>query len=328
MFTVFSTKLVRRLKPHGQSQGGFTLLELLVAILIGGIIVSSLLFLVVEMLTVNTREEKLTQTQQSMRRAIDYITRDLSESVFVYSDFTSSYNLMAQLDDEPAGATPVLAFWRLDPISDDNIDDLTTYCNNQTAGSTAKDECETLLVRQSTYTLVVYFLQNNAAGDIWEGPSRIIRYELPAYSSIATNALTPTAGYADPTDLVPGTTPPEFNSFANWRKAAGGASTSGNSNVLTDFVGTVTTANTTACPTLAATGVTYARTPTASDSFYVCVAQPDGVNSEDLNKSVIVYLQGDALSDSNVIDGFSNSSNLPKLESQVLIRGVIQNDPT
>lgn len=330
MTTALTNRLFRRLRRvRYLTQQGFTLLELLVAVLIGSIITSALLFLVIEMLQVNNREESLTQTQQNMRRAIDFMTRDLGEAVFVYSNFTGggTYDLLAQLDDEPTG-TPVLAFWRLDPLSDDDVNDLNTFCPAQTGA--VQEECEALLVRQATYTLVVYFHETNAANDIWEGASRIIRYQLPAYSVISTTALTRNPGYADPTLPVPGVTPTTFNSFGNWQKAADGVNTDGNSSVLTDYVNVVDTAATTACPTLpAGASASYVRTPTDDDSFYACVTQPNNqTNSQEVNKSVILYLQGNASRrDPNRVIGVSESSSLPKLESQVLIRGVIQNRP-
>lgn len=306
-------------------QAGFTLLELLVAIFISGIVVSGLLFLVIELLSVEKREESLTQTQQSMRRAIDYITRDVSEAVFVYSDLAG---IVGQLDDAPAG-TPVLAFWRLDPLTFDEVDDLNTFCAGKTGN--IKSRCDTLLVRQNTYTLVVYFQQDNAADDIWEGQTRIVRYELPNYETISSSALTPRDGYADPTLLVPNVTPDTFNSFANWQKAAG-ETTDGISAVLTDFVDVENTdvAEAVACPPVVDPTVSdYARIPDASNSFYVCVAQPDAIaNDQSSNKSLIVYVQGNASKGgANEVVGFSESSSLPKLESEVLIRGVIQTNP-
>ena len=332
MPTALAHKLFRRLgRVHRLTQQGFTLLELLVAVLIGSIITSALLFLVVEMLQVNNREESLTQTQQNMRRAIDFMTRDLSEAVFVYSEFTSgsSYDLLAQLDGEPAG-TPVLAFWRLDPLSDAEVTALNTFCDAQTGD--AADECETLLVRQATYTLVVYFHQENAANDIWEGQSRIIRYQLPAYQEISTTALTRNQGYADPTLPIPGTSPAEFNSFGNWQKGNAGSNASSSSEyVFTDYVNIVDTTATTACPTLPAdANASYVRIPANDDSFYTCITQADGggANNQNVNKSVILYLQGNASRrDPDRVIGISEASSLPRLESQVLIRGTIQNQP-
>lgn len=303
-------------------QQGFTLLELLVAILIGGIITSGLLFLVVELMAVNNREESLTQTQQDMRRAIDYITRDLSEAVFVYGDLT---DILPELDDIASGdlngATPVLGFWRLDPLTDDEVKAVDTYCAAQTDGTPEKSECETLLVRQSYYTLVVYLQKtNDDPSDIWDGPSRILRYELSKYQKISSSTLDERSGYADPTlPLSDGS----FNTFETWKAAS--AATDGNADVLTDFVDQIDTNQVTACPTS-----DYVRIPDKSDSFYVCVATPSSDNNDQsVNKSVIVYLQGNASkNDPNRLIGLTEASSLPKLESEVLIRGVIQDDPT
>ncbi|MDB9527759.1 prepilin-type N-terminal cleavage/methylation domain-containing protein [Oscillatoria sp. CS-180] len=324
MTPTLSTKFkYRLLAARRWSQQGFTLLELLIAVFIGSIITSGLLFLVIELMTVNSREESLTQTQQDMRRAIDFVSRDVGEAVFVYSDLT---DVLSELDDddvgELVGATPVLGFWRLDPLTDDQVDDVTSYCNSQSDGTPEKDECSTLLVRQNYYTLVIYFQQDNDGTDIWEGPSRVIRYELPKYQSITSSALTQRDGYADPTLSLP--TGNGFNSFADWTAAS--SSTDGITAVLTDFVDEVPD-QTTACPT-----ANYARTPADTDSFYVCVSRPSGTPGNDPsdNKSVIVYLQGNASKnpdDPDRVVGLSEASSLPKLESQVLIRGVIQDDP-
>lgn len=323
------------LRRHRPSEGGFTLLELLVAILIGGIITSGLLFLVIELLTVNTREESLTETQQNMKRAINYIGRDLSEAVFVYSDLTAlraslddtPYSLMDQLDDEPSG-TPVLAFWRLDPLTNDEIALLApaTQAERETLAQCDTDECnqrKRILARQTYYTLVVYFYQDNEAGDIWEGPARIVRYELPNFKNISSTNLDDeaTAGYADPT-LTLVDDDDSFNSFVAWQKGTG--NTNGNSHVLTDFINVRNPASSPDCP------AGFTRSPAAGDVFYACITQPGaGLNVAGVNKSVLLYLQGNA-SKGNPGDvvGVNAASSLPTLESEVLIRGIIQNDPS
>jgi prepilin-type N-terminal cleavage/methylation domain-containing protein len=310
------------LKANKHRRKGFTLIELLVAIIIGSLIVSALLFLVTELNRMNGREELLTQTQQSMRRAIDYIESDLSEAVYVYS--TPPAALISQLDDAPAAAeaTPILAFWRLDPVDTTGLD-----CSSFTANSAEEAECTTLEVRQSAYTLVVYFQSNdNADNEIWEGRTRIMRYQLPKYTATGVTTLTQRDGYQDPSL--------EDTDFANWTKDPG-ETTDGDLQVLTDFVAAVNT-NAPACPDLDGDNSTteYERTPAASDSFYVCARSGD-VDAEvagfeqlnaRTNQSVILYLTGDASrGDNDVLTSASNdASRLPTLESEVLIRGVIE----
>lgn len=301
------------LKANRHRRQGFTLIELLVSIIVGSIIVSALLFLVTELNRFNGREELLTQTQQDMRRALDFISSDVSEAVFVYTDPSA---IATQLTDDPMdtianGAIPILAFWRLDPV---NTAGLPADCST----TSNEAECTTLKVRQSAYTLVVYFQTNdNTDSPIWEGDSRIIRYQLPKYSNVAT--LASRAGYEDPSL--------ENTTFASW--ARNGASTDGESQTLTDFV-SLPDSGTTACP-----AGDFVRTPATSDSFYVCVRSGEAASSaegfdEELlnrtNQSVFIALRGNAARANNdVLVGQSGEAGrLPTLESEVLIRGVIE----
>lgn len=304
-------------------QQGFTLLELLVAILIGGIISSGLLFLVVELLKVDTREETLSQVQQDMRRALDYINSDLSEAVFVYLD---PETVTAQLSDLPADSEPILAFWRLDPLDADDINsinDCDTYGDQE-------DECATLKVRQAYYTLVVYLQEpNNDPDGIWEGPSRIIRYSLPKYTGNIAN-LEQRDGYADPTLPIPGSSPQRFNSFDEWESSG---ATEGETPVLVDYVNAPNDADNTCDVDKDGNPDpdTLSRPfPATSDSFYACVRTgtitvgPDDETSQ-TNQSIIVYLQGNAEADSGAVNAsVSENSRFPRLESEVFVRGVLE----
>jgi prepilin-type N-terminal cleavage/methylation domain-containing protein len=305
------------LKLSRNSLKGFTLLELLIAIAIGSAIMSTLLYLVVELAQANRREEVLTQTQQDMQRAIDYITRDAREAVYVYStpaaltgNPTPDTPLVDRLTNLPAG-TPILAFWRLDPVDTSEI--------GNTACTAKEAECATLKVRQSAYTLVVYLQEQNPGGSIWGGPSRIIRYELPKYSDVAN--LTQRKGYSDPTLC---------NSFENWVgpstdcDSGNVGTTQGVSAVLTDYVDSINNASE-ACPS------GYLRTPSTSTSFYTCVRSgalgedPDREGTQaNTNQTLLVYLRGNATDGRDgLLNTFNEEGRLPTLESEVLIRGVL-----
>ena len=306
--------------PDDQEKG-FTLIELLVAMIVGSLIIGSLLYLVVELLASNRREEVLTQTQQDMRRAIDYVTRDLSEAVFVYADpATIASELDIRPDDEP-----ILAFWRLDPVDTSGLpNDCSSYpvptsTNNQRA------ECNTLKIRQSAYTLVVYFASDNSDDEIWEGPSKIVRYELPKYRAASLSGSPPSlaqvGGYRDPTL---GDT-----SFENW--TVGPGALGGNIATLTDFVD-ANIAGDVECPE----DQGYIATNTSTDNFFACIntgviIDPDEEeDSEEVfreNRSVRVFLRGNATNNNAGFVTFSNYGRLPVLESEVLIRGVVQKLP-
>jgi prepilin-type N-terminal cleavage/methylation domain-containing protein len=318
------------LKSRRNSRG-FTLIELLVTLIVGSIIVGGLLYLVIELLQVNRREEVLTRTQQDMQRALDYISRDVREAVYVYPQPTAVVDpdtppvatdtLLAQLTGSlPTGAEPILAFWRFDPVDVGQI--TTAACTSKSA------ECNTLRVRQGTYSLVLYLQQQNAASDIWGGKSRILRYELSKYSNIRT--LQQRRGYSDPSGAC--------NSFRYWSKPPGRDSSnpcdSGNTGtpassvlVLTDYVNlpdTPTAQN--LCPT------GYTQTPAIPKSFHVCVSSGTATaGATGANQVVRVYLQGSVYEPNNQTAplGFlARASSLPTLESEILVRGVLDKNPS
>ncbi|MFH7244920.1 MAG: type II secretion system protein J [Spirulina sp.] len=338
------TKLAQWLMQASKAgQRGFTLLELLVAMIIGSMIMGSLLFLVVELMQVNRREEVLTQTQQDMQRAINYISSDAREAVFVYStpmaivdpEAGGTDTLVSELGitvdasgvvTAPAalaGATPILAFWRLDPIPAGN-GIWAKDCTKAFSGAKT-DECNTLQLRQNFYTLVVYFQRPNQAGGFWGGPSSILRYELPKYNASDIATLTQRQGYSDPTGC---------NSFENWSAPPGrdaadpcdaantGAPTI-NPVVLTDYVNL---ANLTPDPIC--TGVS---TPSAADArgFMACVNSGVAAAGEPgANQTLRIFLQGNATEGRpGLITTFSDAGNLPTLEAEVLVRGVLNKQP-
>ncbi|PZO22974.1 MAG: hypothetical protein DCF25_01625 [Leptolyngbya foveolarum] len=300
---------------------GFTLLELLVAMIVAGIVVSGLLYVIVELLQIDRRESILDQTQRDMQRALNYITDDIREAVYIYDDPTT---VATQLSDSPARSVPILAFWRPDPVS--NIPVCTLI-----ADPIKKDECDVLRIRRSSYSLVIYFQKTRDSNPNWLGRSRIIRYELDKYSNMTTLALT--SGYQDPasTDV----------SFSGWTRL--GASTDGTKNVLVDFVDAPSTPYTKSplsdsppCSTLGANyklvPSTAATTATPATSFFGCVRDPSPTIADasgNGNQDAYLFLRGS-------IDGAGgsigirtgNDSSLPTLETRVLMRGVIDKTPT
>lgn len=311
-------------------RSGFTLIELLIAVVVGSIIISTMLYLVVELLQINRREEVLTQTQQDMRRALDYISRDAGEAVYIYSSpyaavDTGGTTLLSQISDFPTTAVPVLAFWRLDPIdpSDPNAQALFNKNCSTFSASGQEEECKTLKVRQGYYTLVIYAQQPNGNNTIWGGKSRIVRYELPRYTSANLPNLLDTAGYAEPTG--------KNNSFAKWKK--GGGNTDGNLVVLTDYLDAPVAGNIPACPP----GVdkdnnpVYRASPVDKDNFYACVRQGTTIEKDGLttgsNQTLVVFLRGNATAEKAGFVTFSEAGRLPTLKSEVLIRGVLDKQP-
>jgi prepilin-type N-terminal cleavage/methylation domain-containing protein len=260
---------------------GFTLTELLVALIVGAIITTLVLGFTVSLMRNNQREASRSNTQREVQAAIDYINRDVREAVYVYDGEclrtagvkTSEVNpalrnaanqcagLLNYLPTQLNTATnlPVLAFWRLDPLPDQL---LTNVCGN---AATAKQIADRTLpptspiaqipcVGRKMYTLVVYSLNRDNAAT-WSGRSRITRYTLAPYTD--TSGTTATVGWYSPL----------ATSFPNWpynpvtKALPGGRATNwnGNNQVLVDFIDDRTSdrsapAANAACPSVSSGG--------------------------------------------------------------------------
>jgi prepilin-type N-terminal cleavage/methylation domain-containing protein len=212
-------KMLLRLFSKGHDRGGFTLIELLVAMLISGLIVSGLLYLVVEVLGINQKDAARSDTQRDIQAAMDYITRDLREAFYVYGTevevdpvTTNPTRLVSCLSapTSPGAPTanspctgllshlpthlvspenvPVLAFWKPEPLPEL----VSTYCrtNSTSIGLTVVNNPidRVPCVAQRMYTLVVYSLSSEKS-DIWKGRARIKRYALPHFPESAATGV-------------------------------------------------------------------------------------------------------------------------------------------
>lgn len=329
---------------------GFTLTELLVTIIIGSIITSTLLWLIVNLLNSGQRESALSETQRDMQRTLDYIASDMKEAVYVYdggqnpqsTDTIPSYyrkTNTALADDDTDNSSsaflptftgiPVLAFWKTDPV-DTSV--LPADCTMGTPALT--NECAALKKRRHTYNLVVYLQDDTNNSGTWSGNARIKRYELTKYANVAT--LERNKGYVDPAEAGSGV-------FDTWPYAGttnlqncssscplGAISDSskrgtaeGSAIVVTDFADelTPTGLSVPSCP------AGYNITPRATDAgtaplsytFYACIRDTDGEIGR--NQDVFVYLRGNVEGRA----GFQGTSGpTPILQTQITMRGVIE----
>ncbi|WP_009631831.1 prepilin-type N-terminal cleavage/methylation domain-containing protein [Synechocystis sp. PCC 7509] len=333
---------------------GFTLVELIISMAIASVVVSGLMSLVVQLVSTNQQESGQTQTQNDMQLALDYISNDLREAVYVYpgecltatgegskSAITVSPDFCPGVvnhikdfgTDFNNNSMPILAFWKLDTLPSPLINS----CG--TATPTAGVPCNS----GRTYTLVVYFLRKNVDTDIprWYGKSRLLRYELPNYASDGTAI----ANYVSPEQPGVG--------FRKWPWQLKGGTVSNlqaaipnlNNDIpqtLVDFVDgeriNSSVADSTACPVDDLTNDVYYRvspdvtaTPFAGvRSFYACVRVDktselgvDVYDGRTLNQDVLVFLRGNSIG--RVQPG--NNNKLPTLRTQVLRRSIVNKDP-
>ena len=209
---------------------GFTLLELLIAMVIASIIVSTLLYGVVNILQTDQRDASRSDTQRDMQMAMDYIARDVREATYVYGvtqdttinpDGTTSLgpkqsclydygaaSLKRGTDGKCTGLLnylpkflttgqnrPVLAFWKAESLPSTMQASCKTKAVDvgKTSGDTGFSAVlnSTPCVAQRMYTLVVYSIDTEPAS-IWRGKARIRRYQLPHFTETAAiGAITP-----------------------------------------------------------------------------------------------------------------------------------------
>ncbi len=343
---------------------GFTLLELLISVFIGGIITSTLLYSVVELLKVNQRESSRAETQREMQLAMDYISSELRQAVFVYDGtcLTGAGAFAAntcpgltnflptaintQPTGAPVGTTPVLAFWRVDQLPQILIDRCAD--NAASLNSTAVTPISGVpCLSRRTYSLVVYYLDTTNTGNTWSGRARLKRYALTQFTATgATNT-----GWVDPTTtnnkflgwpyeatgnnlqtagtLADGSVNPYAGSIA-------GVNANVTSPVLVDFVDTPVTAGSTAtaCPgdSVAAGSLPpFVRSPsgTTVTSFYACVRGGGftaGIqnNTGGRNQETAVFLRGNAAGRAGVP---LTARVVFDLQTRVLSRGSFEKSP-
>jgi prepilin-type N-terminal cleavage/methylation domain-containing protein len=225
-----------RLSP--QQAHGFTLVELLVALIVSTIMVTILLGSAVQLMGTNQREAARSDTQRDVQAALDYIARDMREAVYVYDGdclktagtkiispaappvaADTCPGILQRLPAELNSTTnlPVLAFWRVDALPEPMTQD-GGVCRSlpaaRPAGSTATTPLRTIdsvpCSSRSMYTLVVYSVNTDNA-TTWAGRSRITRYQLPQYSYSGSSTLAITPGWVSPV---------AESGFVTWPRAA------------------------------------------------------------------------------------------------------------
>jgi prepilin-type N-terminal cleavage/methylation domain-containing protein len=327
-----------RQQVRKKNSKGFTLTELLVVTIIGGLLISGLMGLVIELLTTDARETARTETEQEMNMAIDYIARDIREAIYVYDGAclaaTDVPGKTEGASEQCAGlfngkvippdnSTPILAFWRLEDLPD-NLND---------GGS---DEDGISYIAGRTYTLVIYFLTKNQPDEPWKGKARIQRYALKQYDS--SGAINFKAEEFEPSRKVGFLSWPQDSEGGELRAGQGIDATS--AVTLIDFVDSRGINDPDLQKSLGGNqtkidcGDGYVLTPSKATlpgekgdvrNFYACVKVPvelspttDSETTGEFNQKVLLFLRGNASGKPGIKS--ANEGFMPAIETQVLNR--------
>ncbi len=155
--------LSNQLKRSGVKQkiGGFTLIELLVGMIIAFLVITPLLGFMINILDNDRKEQAKANTEQEIKAALDYIARDLQQSVYIY-DADGINEIRKQLPHyaDKDKYFPVLVFWKRQ------------YIQKGLPVSSVTDADDTFV-----YSLVAYYLIKDD-DNTWSNAARIGRFQI------------------------------------------------------------------------------------------------------------------------------------------------------
>jgi hypothetical protein len=252
----------------------------------------------ISIMNTDEKEQAKTTSEQELQTAIDFITRDLQQAVYIYDyqGVTNNYNTIAAnsgiKDSLPTvtGGVPILVFWKQELVS--NVIPTT---------GTKKDDA-------SVYSLVAYYLINSPS-TIWSNTARIARWQIKdgVRSPSDTSGVTCNPSYNTSIKFVdadncpsPGFKPFDLD-MNQWQRSG---SFTNDPQVLVDFIDQ-TPRDQTNVPNITPScaqddnqpGVTI--TPISSTtmtSFYACVSNyADPTNQGQVISTAQIFIRGNAL---------------------------------
>ncbi|MGM3309364.1 hormogonium polysaccharide secretion pseudopilin HpsC [Anabaena sp. WFMT] len=302
---------------------GFTMIELLVAMVIAFLILTPLLGFMVNILNTDRQEQVKANSEQEIQSALNYIARDLQQAIYIY-DAEGIKTIKSQLRyPSDADKVPLLVFWKREAV-------------NQAVEAKDGTKDDTFV-----YSLVSYYLIKDNSST-WSKAARIARWQIKngvitadgvactGYTAKYFSAETcPSAGFAS-FQFAEGE---KIDSgMTNWKKATG-VNYTANADALIDYIdSSADTAPTANCPPDSVTpSITWSKiTPATLEAtgniakmtgFYACV--------DKVNTTAQVFIRGNALArldDNNTNNlNYSNSKKtyFPTANIRVAGRGYL-----
>jgi type II secretory pathway pseudopilin PulG len=340
-------------KARRLARAGFTIAELVIGATIGVILLTGMMYLVVEMTRVERTQTARGETEREMAQALDYIAAELREAVLVYDRNCLGATGTGNGSTCPGLTLPtntVLAFWKREPVPDSNFlanvqgdtdqEKIDRYARDN-ACVTNRDCNAVMNYVRTQYTLVVYVLCPNLPGRPGpkcepnrgfksntgtepRGPARIMRGYFRQYvwgerASDFENRLR----VSDFQNLDPLESPTWPASIPSWNDD------NANSEILISNVDWEPPRVNVNCPAgyVSTTGVGQ---NTGFRSFFACVRERRGVAETGFVQDVYVYLRGNAADRAGLREIESSGTNIyrPAVETYVRTRGSYNRRPT
>lgn len=212
----------RKYSEQNHSINGFTLTELLVAMIMTFLILTPLLTFVVDMVNTDRKEQLKANTEQEIQSAVDFISQDLSQAVYIYDKTGIDAIVAGNFIPSDANNVPILVFWKRRLVKDSLPVTIVPPQGPKDCNPNDPDDCDDTYVQ----SLVAYYQIKNDFSPIWcqpnssatNCPTRIVRYEIkdgvrdpnattasaeyPYYESSKTNLnQQPDAGFNKAFDL-------------------------------------------------------------------------------------------------------------------------------
>jgi hypothetical protein len=191
----------RNRSEPAQTDKGMTLVELLVGSIMAFLIITPMLAFVVDMLNTDRREQVKSNTEQDLQAAVDFISQDLSQAIYIYNG--KEIGVIKPELPAPPDASPILVFWKRQQIKKAvPINEKISIKPNKCGDTANADKCN------DTYVLsLVAYYQFKDNDPTWCQPSgapcptRIARYEIRERlrDPYATDATKP---YYEDADLI------------------------------------------------------------------------------------------------------------------------------
>jgi type II secretory pathway pseudopilin PulG len=263
-----------------QQVGGFTMIELLIAMIMAFLVITPLMGFMINIMNTDRQEQAKANSEQEIQAALDYISRDLQQAIYIY-DAAGIDAIKAQLPSPTAtDRVPVLVFWKRELVS-----------QAITITGTQKDDT-------FVYSLVAYYLiKDTSASATWSKAARIARWQIR--DGVADPSSTQTCGkYLAGQCPSPGFAPFKLDGVGTlaekmnaWTKAT--ATYTADTIVLVDFIDQTKTddaSNPAPTPSCSPTSIptSYSGRNTAKmTGFYACI--------DTVNTTAQAFIRGNAL---------------------------------